>query len=528
MSTKRQGPFPASASCAPSGATSCVPANQAADLAQDSARDLAAGRPKGPGSAAPGAGPAEAAPSRLSSQQASQQASPPPPQEPNPAHCLENDAQRMEMLQQRVRHKIKSSQGYGFGLEEQRMLTTFFDLAQEYDSRRDLLTISVLLPMIFFEQDMRVYLRSSATTWRLARCLSLPQALPEFEPPPKPTVRGANFYAPITARKDTCELIGFPLEHDVIGWIEVAGGAALSSKRQLFFEKYAGRIGYQMHNRMARSKNREHLVFIQNLVADIGHNVIVPNMSFKLFFNRLRGSISSLERLVLDAPKDTPPTFLTDLEVLQTRLRTQYEEISRHYEQTSLFLETLLRRRHFEEGRYVLEKRLVNLRQQVVEPQVERFRPRLSDRGVSIDLSMGGIPDRPVLLMADLGLIAQVYANLFSNAVKYTRSVTDSLGQQLKFMAFGWEILPQAFGPEHPGVKLNVFTTGPIIPEADRIQLFQPGFRACTTGEEHGTGHGLAFVHQVVALHGGKVGYEAAPLGNNFYLVLPLENDDGR
>lgn len=447
------------------------------------------------------------------------------PLPPDPAQCLETDQLRRRALESRVLHKIEEAEGYGFGLDEQRMLNAFFDMAQEYDSRRDLLTICVLLPMIFFDQDVRVYLRAGPDSWRLARCLRIPAQLPSFEPPPRPAVRGSNFYAPIKGRKDTSELLGFPLEHGVLGWIEVAGGAALSGARQLFFEKYAGRIGYQMHNRLARAKNREHLTFIQNLVADIGHNVIVPNMTFKLFFNRLRGSITALERLLLDAPHDTPSDFLNELDVVQTRLRAQYEEINRHYEQTSLFLETLLRRRHFEEGRYVLEKRLVNLLKQVVEPQVERFRPRLSDRGIAIDLSMGGIPDKPVQLMADLGLIAQVYANLFSNAVKYTRAVPTPEGLSRKFMAYGWDILPNAFGPNKPGVKLNVFTTGPTVPEVERTGLFQPGFRASTTGTEHGTGHGLAFVRQVVDLHGGQVGYEAAPLGNNFYIVLPVEPD---
>lgn len=447
------------------------------------------------------------------------------PQLPDPAQCLENDTPRRRALEARVLHKIAEAEGFGFTVDEQRMLNTFFDMAQEFDSQRDLLTICVLLPMIYFDQDVRVYLRTGQHTWKLARCLNIPAQLPAFEPPTRAAVRGCNFYAPIKARKDTSELMGFPLEHGVLGWIEVVGGAALSSARQLFFEKFAGRIGFQMHNRMARSKNREHLAFIQNLVADIGHNVIVPNMSFKLFFNHLRGSISALERLLVDAPADTPPQFLSELDTVQSHLRAQYDEISRHYEQTSLFLETLLRRRHFEEGRYVLEKRLVNLRKQVVEPQVERFRPRLCDRGVSIDLSMGGIPDKPVQLMADLGLIAQVYANLFSNAVKYTRQVQTPGGLSKKFMAYGWDIVPEAFGPEHPGVKLNVFTTGPTVPEEERDALFQAGFRASTTGNEHGTGHGLAFVRQVVDLHGGHVGYEAAPLGNNFFIILPIEPD---
>ena len=450
---------------------------------------------------------------------------PTPPLPPDPALCLEDDPLRQRALQSRMLQKMAEAENSGFTLKEQRMLNAFFDMAQEYDSRRDLLTICVLLPMIYFDQDLRVYLRTGPSAWRLARCLHIPAKLPPFEPPPRPAVRGCDFYAPIKARKDTAELLGFPLEHGVLGWIEVAGGAALSSGRQLFFEKFAGRIGYQMHNRLARAKNREHLAFIQNLVADIGHNVIVPNMTFKLFFNRLRGSITGLETLLLQAPPDAPTDFLNELDIVQARLRAQYEEISRHYEQTSLFLETLLRRRHFEEGRYVLEKRLVNLRKQVVEPQVERFRPRLSDRGVAIDLSMGGIPDKPVQLMADLGLIAQVYANLFSNAVKYTRSVTTPEGHAKKFMAYGWDILPHAFGPDRPGVKLNVFTTGPTVPENERAGLFQPGFRASTTKNEYGTGHGLAFVRQVVDLHGGKTGYEAAPLGNNFYIVLPIEPD---
>jgi len=446
-----------------------------------------------------------------------------PPLPPDPAQCLECDAVRLRALEQRIHQKIEDAEGYGFSLDEQRMLNTFFDLAQEYDSRRDLLTLCVTLPRVFFGHSLRVYLRTAPGQWRLARCLSIPRDLPQEEPPCTPSIRGAHFYTPIKGRKDTAELLGFPLPGGILGWIEVAGGATLSPTYRLFYEKFAGRIGYQMHNRMARAKNREHLTFIQNLVADIGHNVIVPNMTFKLFFNRLRGSISAMERLILNAPAETPREFLQELDVLQTRMRAQYEEINRHYEQTSLFLETLLRRRHFEEGRYVLEKRLVNLRQQVVEPQVERYQPRLADRGVGIDLSMGGIPDQPVILMADLGLIAQVYANLFSNAVKYTREVFDAEGRGRKFMAYGWEVLPNAFGPGKSGVKLNVFTTGPVIPEAERGELFQPGFRASTTGAEHGTGHGLAFVRQVVSLHGGQVGYEAEPLGNNFYIILPME-----
>lgn len=446
-----------------------------------------------------------------------------PPLPPDPAQCMENDPVRNEGMARRVLQKLEDAEGYAFSTDELRMLTVFFELSQEFDTRRDFLTLCVLLPMLFFDQDCRLYLRTGPGAWKLARCLKLPATLPALEPPPRPAVRGANYYAPILGRKDSGELLGFDIPDTSLGWLEVAGGAGLSRHTQMFFEKYASRIGFQLHSRMVRSKNREHLAFIQNLVEDIGHNVIVPNMVFKLFFNRLNASIGALARCVAEAPPETPAEFTASLDFLQARLSAQYAEISSHYAQTSLFLETLLRRRHFQEGRYVLEKRRVSLLKQVVEPQVERYRPRMEDRGIAIDLSMGGIPNEPIHLMVDLGLVAQVYANLFSNAVKYTRTVTGPDGLPLKFMAYGLETLADSFGPGRAGVKLNVFTTGTPIPEAEREGLFKPGFRSASTQREHGTGQGLAFVHQVVELHGGYVGYEPSELGNNFFIVLPVE-----
>ncbi len=446
-----------------------------------------------------------------------------PPRPVDRAACLENDQPRRLGLERRVLQKIEDSEALAFDIDEQRMLTVFFELASEYDGRRDLLTCCVLLPRIFFGENCRLYLRTGPRAWGLARCLALPSSLPETEPPAQPARIGESLFLPVPGRADTAELLGHDLPGGLLGWLELEHGANLPTHRQTFYEMFARRIGFQLHNRIVRAKNKEHLAFIQNLVADIGHNVIVPNMVFKLFFNRLNGSVQALEKLLAEAPEDASPSFLAGLDFLHTRLRAQYEEINRHYEQTSLFLETLLRRRHFEEGRYVLEKRMVNLRKQVVDPQVARYRPRLEDKGVAIDLSMGGIPDLPIYLMADLGLISQVYANLFSNAVKYTQAVFAPDGSIRKFMAYGLDVLHDAFGPGQSGVKLNVFTTGPVIPDDDRPGLFTPGFRCAGTSAEHGTGHGLAFVRQVVDLHGGLFGDEPAPLGNNFYIILPLE-----
>jgi signal transduction histidine kinase len=37
-----------------------------------------------------------------------------------------------------------------------------------------------------------------------------------------------------------------------------------------------------------------------------------------------------------------------------------------------------------------------------------------------------------------------------------------------------------------------------------------------------GTGHGLSFIRLVVEMHGGQVGYEPTPEGNNFFFILPI------
>jgi signal transduction histidine kinase len=114
--------------------------------------------------------------------------------------------------------------------------------------------------------------------------------------------------------------------------------------------------------------------------------------------------------------------------------------------------------------------------------------------------------------------MAQVYANLFSNAVKYTR--TNHEGR--RYLSYGREVLKDFFGPGKDGIKFNVFTTGTHIPPGDIPKIFEEGYRGSNIEAEVGTGRGLYFVRNVIETHGGVVGYEPTYEGNNFYFVLPL------
>jgi len=71
---------------------------------------------------------------------------------------------------------------------------------------------------------------------------------------------------------------------------------------------------------------------------------------------------------------DLPDYFLNELGEINSGLMSELENIEKHYKNTSLFLETLLRRSHFDKGRLTLLTKKCFMNMDVVQPQLERFR----------------------------------------------------------------------------------------------------------------------------------------------------------
>ncbi|MCC6345908.1 MAG: sensor histidine kinase, partial [Nitrospirales bacterium] len=162
-----------------------------------------------------------------------------------------------------------------------------------------------------------------------------------------------------------------------------------------------------------------------------------------------------------------------------------------------------------------------NMKRDVVLPQLERYMEQFQDRGISVDDRSSGMPEEEIISVVDVGLMAQVYANLFSNALKYTEEVTTWSGEEIKCISYGHEIIRDFFGPGRDGVKFNVFSSGPHIKPEERGRLYEEEFRASNVDNKPGTGLGLAFIRNAVEIHGGVVGYEPTQYGNNFYFILP-------
>ena len=442
----------------------------------------------------------------------------------------------------RVEDKKRDYVRYDFSNVQDSVLKTFFDLAQEFDSLEDLYRVCVAVPKAHFGMDTNLYVSDRKRQVLVLVCTSTegyldsPDKLPpaDIKTPKEAFIENDSFFTPIFGKMVMAEIENIEDEQELLGMLEISPGKDLTANEQLFFQKYANRIGYSLYNRILSQKNIEHLKFINSLVADIEHNVIVPNMAFLLFLRRLQGKIRKnreIESMLSEKCKEIAEGgtldyhwqegVMAELKEVNRGLEEEFNNIENHNRNISLFVESLFRRDHFQEGRFIPQKRLCNFRKEIIEPQLERFRERFSSRGIAIDDRLGGVPDESVVAVVDVGLISQVYANLFSNALKYTRVARDVDGAEKKSIAYGQEILKDYFGAAKDGIKFNVFNTGPHIPPEERERIFEDGYRGRRVSSEPGTGHGLSFVKRAVEIHEGSVGYEPTPLGNNFYFILP-------
>lgn len=427
-------------------------------------------------------------------------------------------------LEARIRDKVADYVGYQFTLPQMRALHIFFDLAQEYVDLAFLYHLPVQILRVFFNVRAELYACGEDGTFTR----QAPEEGGGIALPGEDVLRlgpceagGWNFFpakgrpgAPL-ARRNPDSPRENPEEPEILAVLAVFLETPFTGHDRLFYEKFANRLGFSLHNRLLDVKNAEHIEFVRTLVHDIGHNVIVPNLHFKLLMRQMAEKIRALGRVAASGEGGERDLVLRDL---CGKLSLHYEEISKNFHQGSFFLETLLRQSHFDQGRYVLQRTLFSFVTRVVAPQLERFRLRFEERGIVLEEESFG-KAASAMVDGDVGLLSQVAANIFSNAVKYTRPTPGLAGMKVRCSA---SLEKDYFGGGKDGIKVAVLSSGPEIPEDEIGKLFSETFRASNAGGEEGTGHGLYFSRLIIAQHGGECGYAREAEGNVFYLVLPV------
>lgn len=443
---------------------------------------------------------------------------------------MDQDSHCRAVLAARIREKIADYERYGFSSLQSCALNVFFDLAQEYEDIVFLYHLPVKVLRLFFGMDAELYVRGEGQTF-IRRTASFTDD-PEFPPLTTlldgPMQAGGYWYFPACGRfggkapeKDALppeSPLAYLDERKILSVLVLHPEQPLTEHERLYYEEFANRLGFCLHNRQLAEKNREHIRFVRGLVHDIGHNVIAPNLYFKLLIRQMAGKITALGGLCQDLADTPAPATIQALGHLHNRMVEQYQEITRHFQQSSFFLETLLRQSHFEQGQYVLQKTSLDLVRRVVGPQMERYLVRFQEKNIAALEEYPAEGSAPLRVLADMGLLSQVMANLFSNALKYTRETPGRPGLHMRCTV---DRVLDFFGLGEDGARVCVCTSGAEIPEGETGKLFMENFRASNTEQEYGTGHGLHFTQIIMEQHNGVVGYERLEEGNCFYVVLP-------
>jgi len=369
-----------------------------------------------------------------------------------------HDRSDLAGIRERIRQKRENYIQYDFTRIQNDALKTFFDLAQEFDALRDFYRICVSIPLEFINVESALYLLDAGGDELELVCSSARGYQARSLAPnhvrlaPKPYEHGSSYIVPIYGKRLFADRLPLPDQgKTVIGMLELYPRERLTPSDRFFLIKYSNRIGYNLHNRMVARQNIAHIRFINTLVRDIEHDVIVPNMYYRHLFNQLRKKLNDLGQLEealrtrsadgsSELTGEAQGSAIDGISSIRESLLDIHDEIQKHYANISLFLESLFRRDHFEQGQLVLRPKKCIVGKEIVTPQLDHYANRFKTRGITIEHSEE-MAREEVPLLVDFGLLSQVYANLVSNAIKYTAEVRDHFGRPRKAMAYGQKLV---------------------------------------------------------------------------------------
>jgi NtrC-family two-component system sensor histidine kinase KinB len=184
-------------------------------------------------------------------------------------------------------------------------------------------------------------------------------------------------------------------------------------------------------------------------------------------------------------------------------------------EELSLTIEELLDVTRIEAGQLRLHLAIVDLGSVLATVQ-KSLRSRFEDAGVRLVVTTDA---SPALVRGDPARLGSVFANLLTNALKYSPAGG--------VVTVEWSSRQNAQVGGPGAVQIAVSDQGPGIPPEFRERVFEKFFRvehhrATETETIRGTGIGLYLCREIVKAHGGTIGCDSADHGHGTRFVISL------
>ena len=260
---------------------------------------------------------------------------------------------------------------------------------------------------------------------------------------------------------------------DITGFKSLQGAYLETEKRNRELSKSERRI---------RELNRHVLDMLMIMSHDIRGPLVSIAATLKLL---MRGSFGQMDQSVWNTVAD-----------LMARVRNLIG-----------IAEDCLGSAHSIDGALLDKKKIIDLRQDIIDPVLDEMSNEIDERQIVIDNRLGAIPAGTIPIGSEMGWLKAVFRNLFKNAIKY--------GGKGCVIAFGFE----DHGSFH---RLNVYNSGLPIPVEHRDKLFTK-FSHIDEGPEKqdGFGMGLYLIRELVRKNEGDMWYEPRENGSDFILILP-------
>ncbi len=231
-------------------------------------------------------------------------------------------------------------------------------------------------------------------------------------------------------------------------------------------------------------------------VAEVNERVLDRLM---MMFHDLRGSMvssaASLKLLIRGRYGEM------DIEA-----RSKLKEVSANVNKLILLTEEFMTKAFSCLGDDEMEKEMLDLRHDVVNPVLEELTTELRNHQINLENRLSRRPAEVIPVRGSKIWLKSVFRNLVNNGIRH--------GGDGCTIVIDWQ-------RQGNNCRLNVYNTGKPVPEEYRSLLFSDAVRKLRRAKGPGMGLGLYFSRDIISKHGGDILYEPKQDGSNFVVTLP-------